>query len=99
MEALRGNDYTSFREMPPSQFLSLEAEPDAELSLERNSKRFREASSAKEIDWLTEVCFASYVLELVTEISSVENVEGFKEETESVILAPSEELRNANVQL
>src|ERR1043165_3222119 len=77
----------------------LETKANAELSLERNSDWLRESGSAKEIDWLTEVRRVGCVLELVTEVASVENVEGFEEEAELLGLAKFEELRNAHVQL
>ena len=80
-------------------YSTLEAKANAELSLEWNSEWLRESGSAKEIDWLTEVRRAGCVLKLVTEVSSVENVEGFEEQAEPLGLAPLKELRNANVQL
>ena len=77
----------------------LETKANAQLSLERNSDWLRESGCAKEIDWLAEIRFIRRVLERVTEVSSVENVESFEEEAELLGLAKLEELRNAHVQL
>ena len=78
---------------------ALEAKAYAQLRLERNSEWFGEAGGAEEIDWFAEVRLTRHVLELVSIVSGVENIERLEEEAELFILAPLEELRNAHVQL
>ncbi len=77
----------------------LEAKADAELSLKRDSKRLGESGCPKEVDRQFEVICADNVLELVAEVSRVEDIERFKEEAELSLLAEVEELRQTNIDL
>ena len=97
--ALRGTNITSFLEVPQVTVSDLETEASTELSLERNSEWLREASCAKEVVGLAKIRRARRVLELITIVSGVENIERFEEQAELIFLAPLEELRNAHVQL
>ncbi len=84
---------------PVQLYSRLETEPNTELRLEGNSDWLRKTSGAKEVDWLAEVRRFRHVLELISEVARVEDVEGFEEEPESFVLAKPEELRDAHVQL
>src|SRR5207248_7900943 len=76
-----------------------ELESHAELRLERNAERLGEARGPEEVERLAEVGRPRRVLELSTEVRRVEDVEGLEEEAELTLLAPGEELRDADVQL
>jgi len=78
---------------------NLEGKADSELCLERNTQGLREASSSKEVNWLAEIRLARHILELVSVVAGIENVESLKEQSEFHALFEFEELRNANVQL
>lgn len=66
---------------PQGSRFNLETEANAELRLERNSEWFRKTSRAEEVDGPAKVRLAGHVLKLVTEVSSVEDVERLEEQS------------------
>ena len=76
---------------------TLEAKADSELCLERNAKGLGEPGGSKEVDRFAKISLTGRILELISVVTRIEYVEGFKEQSESHVLLESEELRNANV--
>ena len=88
-----------FHKVPGYVFDRLEAKACSKLSLERNSQRLGEPGRSEEVNRLAEVWRAGHVLELVSVVTSIEDIESFEEETELLMLAPVEELGNTDIQL